>query len=333
VRIESFDPATDDEQAQACYRLYLDSQPVDDPDGPTTSERVFNAALRHGWGEGRREMALATDQDGICGGYLLELPARANRHLGELVVRVAPGRRRHGYGVELLRHAARRARDNGRTVLTGVTRVGGAGDAFAAAMGATSGLTEVRRVLELDSVPAGLLAGLRARAEAAAAGYSLLSWSGDTPEEHLAGVARVSATIHDAPRSPSEQAERFDAERIRSDERRAAGRGIRRHTVVARHDETGELAGLTRISVDSGDPAWGLQRITVVARPHRGHRLGLLIKVAMLELLAEAEPAVRRIITDNADTNHHMIAINDELGFHVLDALKFWELDPAAILP
>ncbi|HEX4062250.1 MAG TPA: GNAT family N-acetyltransferase [Streptosporangiaceae bacterium] len=332
MRIERFDPAADDEQALACYRLYVDSQPADDPDGPTTSERVFIGTLRHGWGDGRREMTLARDTDGICGGYLLELPARANRHLAELAVRVAPGQRRHGYGVELLRHAARLARDDGRTVLTGVTRAGGAGDAFAAAMGATCGLTEVRRVLDLDTVPAGLLAGLRARAEAASAGYSLLGWSGATPEEHLVQVAQVSATIHDAPRSPSEQAERFDAERVRNDERRSAGRGIRRHTVVARCDATGELAGLTRISVDSGDPAWGLQRITVVARAHRGHRLGLLVKVALLDRLAETEPAVRRIITENADTNQHMIAINDELGFYVLDTMRFWELDPVAIL-
>ena len=49
--------------------------------------------------------------------------------------------------------------------------------------------------------------------------------------------------------------------------------------------------------------------------PHRGHRLGLLLKAAMLEWLAEAEPAVDRIETGNASANTHMIAVNDALGF------------------
>lgn len=47
-------------------------------------------------------------------------------------------------------------------VLLGITRVGTDGDAFAAAMGARPGLTEVTRVLDLDAIPAGHLAALRA---------------------------------------------------------------------------------------------------------------------------------------------------------------------------
>ena len=33
-------------------------------------------------------------------------------------------------------------------------------------------------------------------------------------------------------------------------------------------------------------PSWGFQELTAVTRPHRGHRLGLLVKAAMLEWLA-----------------------------------------------
>lgn len=69
----------------------------------------------------------------------------------------------------------------------------------------------------------------------------------------------------------------------------------------------------------------------MVAREHRGHRLGLLIKTAMLQWLATAEPQVQRIETGNAAGNKHMIAINERLGF-----AKFppaWQLFQVAVRP
>jgi RimJ/RimL family protein N-acetyltransferase len=56
---------------------------------------------------------------------------------------------------------------------------------------------------------------------------------------------------------------------------------------------------------------------TVVTRKHRGHRLGLLTKIAMMELLATTEPQLERISTWNAETNEHMIAVNEAIGYTV----------------
>jgi RimJ/RimL family protein N-acetyltransferase len=70
--------------------------------------------------------------------------------------------------------------------------------------------------------------------------------------------------------------------------------------------------------------------VTAVVPAHRGHRLGLLVKIAMLELLAEREPAIRRIYTGNAGSNAHMIAINEQLGYHISAVHRAWELDLAA---
>ncbi len=56
-----------------------------------------------------------------------------------------------------------------------------------------------------------------------------------------------------------------------------------------------------------------------MTRAHRGHRLGLLTKVAMLDLLARREPRVTQIITWNSESNRHMIAINETLGYRVVD--------------
>jgi hypothetical protein len=106
--------------------------------------------------------------------------------------------------------------------------------------------------------------------------------------------------------------------------------GLRNYTVAAIRPGDSRLAGLTQLAVDTADPGWGFQELTVVARADRGHRLGLLMTVAMRELLAGREPQLTRIITGNADANQYMIAINDALGFTVLDRWPSWQLDIGA---
>ena len=333
MHIERFDPAAEPDKVQACYKMYVAGLPVDDPYGPPLSEGHIIAWFTEGWSGEPRETVLASDSDGAwVGGYLLELPSRRNAHIGYLYVFVDPPMRRRGYGTALLRHGARRAAANGRTLLSNEMRRVSPGSAFAAAMGAKAGVVEIRRVLEVGSIPPGRLAELRARAEPAAQGYSLLDWAGPTPEEDVLGVAKVVVAMADAPRNPSEEAHQVDPQRVRDHERRSVEIGMQRYSVAARCDRTGELAGLTQLGVNPQDPEWGFQFITAVARQHRGHRLGLLVKVVMLELLATAEPDLRRIITGNADGNQHMIAINAELGYHILDEDQSWELDVSAVV-
>ena len=50
-------------------------------------------------------------------------------------------------------------------------------------------------------------------------------------------------------------------------------------------------------------------------RAHRGHRLGVAVKVATLRLLQERRPDVTEVLTYNAEVNDHMIAVNELLGF------------------
>ena len=83
-------------------------------------------------------------------------------------------------------------------------------------------------------------------------------------------------------------------------------------------EANGEMAGLTQVFVDPEYPEWGHQGLTAVIRQHRGHRLGLLIKAAMLEWLATEEPKLERIATDNAAVNKYMIAVNEALGYELV---------------
>ena len=93
------------------------------------------------------------------------------------------------------------------------------------------------------------------------------------------------------------------------------------------------MAALTQLEDDPDSPEWGHQGLTAVARPHRGHRLGLLVKAAMLDWLASAEPQLEQIETGNAGANEHMIAINEALGFTIRDPAWAWlELPVATVL-
>ena len=116
-----------------------------------------------------------------------------------------PASRRGGLGRALLRHAAMRAADHGRSVLRGEVLQGTAGAAFAARVGATAGLVDARRVLALGEIPAGHIAALREQAARAAAGYSLVSWEGRTPDQYLAGFAEVLNAANDMPHDPGEE--------------------------------------------------------------------------------------------------------------------------------
>ena len=60
--------------------------------------------------------------------------------------------------------------------------------------------------------------------------------------------------------------------------------------------------------------------MTLVHPEHRGHRLGLAVKLANLEFLAEQAPAVRSSSRATRRSNAPMIAVNDMMGFEVAGA-------------
>jgi hypothetical protein len=85
--------------------------------------------------------------------------------------------------------------------------------------------------------------------------------------------------------------------------------------------------GYTDIGVNVEQPRVGYQWDTIVLAEHRGHRLGLLLKLANLELLVRTAPGVELVNTWNAEINSHMIAVNEALGFRPVDRWREWQLD------
>jgi RimJ/RimL family protein N-acetyltransferase len=154
-----------------------------------------------------------------------------------------------------------------------------------------------------------------------------VAWQIPSPEELLGEIAEMERVMADAPRDEGIEPHAVDADMVRMTEQTILARGLRYYLAAARHSGTGQIVALTEMAVDQNTPQWGFQQATAVQPAHRGHRLGLLVKIGMLDLLAEREPGVRHIFTGNAGSNEHMVAINELLGYRAAATSRSWELD------
>ena len=326
MHIERFDAKADQKRLRACFDIVESGRPYDAPALPGRSFAGFSTWWAHGFASNPRQTWLATDDAGeAVGCYLLILPERENLTMAMCVLAIAPDRRRSGLGTQLLAHCAGQARLAGRSRLAGEVTDGSAGESFAATVGAASGMAEVFRVLTVDPGLPARLSELAAEAARHATGYTLVPWLGATPEEHINDAVQLSGAMADAP--TDNEPEFWDADVIRNAEQAGVAAGFRLYAVAARHDQSGQLVALTQLRTDPGTPGWGFQQMTAVLPQHRGRRLGLLVKLAMLDLLLGREPDVTGIMTSNAGPNEHMIAINAQLGFEVRSVRRSWELD------
>jgi GNAT superfamily N-acetyltransferase len=330
MRIERLDLA-DADLVQACYEVLVAAHEADDPVWPTQSAEIFRLSLAEA-GRSRDPLEVwvvpGPDAGSVAGWVQIHLMQHDNRDRAWVVLVVAPSLRRRGIGRELLRHAAARAAAHGRSAMDSFVLNKSAGSAFAETAGATAALHEARRVLDLKKAPRGEFARLRAEAAERASGYRVVSWLGPTPEEYVGQIAGLLTAMNDAPAAEAWEDERWDAERVRSQwDGWTRVSPARAYAVAALQEATGEMAALTQVRVDPTITAWGSQGLTVVTRPHRGHRLGLLVKAAMAEWLAGAEPALERIGTGNSPTNQYMIAVNETLGYELVEpGATFYQL-------
>jgi GNAT superfamily N-acetyltransferase len=319
--------ADDDAALREWFALRTEVQAADLPGDPALGWALHAGMLRHPW-PGNENRAFLARRDGVLVGWLgLGLPLTENLGTATVDIEVAPAYRRQGVARAVLAQARRLAGGIGRSrLVAGVS--GEAGEAFATAHGARRVLVDTQRRLDLTAVDDARLDALLTDAVAHSAGYSVLQWIGATPEEHLAAVAALESRMTtDAPMDDLQwEQEVFDADRMRGRDAVMTARRNRAYTTAARHDASGDVVGTTMLTVADGvDDAAG-QWQTIVAPQHRGHRLGLLLKVANLRFLQQHERAVTRIDTWNADSNAPMLRVNVAMGFQPVRQWAEWEL-------
>lgn len=309
----------DEKELRRWYEVVRAASAVDRPGDPLPGYGVFAGKLRIPMPRSEHHLLLA-EADGAVVGWLGQwLSTQENLDVSRAELEVHPGHRRRGHGRALVDEWARRATALGRSRLVGGA-AGDGGAAFATATGFRGVLADTQRRLDVSRLGAPGLTDLQADARAHAAGYSVVQWTGATPERYLPGMATLESRMTtDAPLDDLVwEQEVYDADRLREHERVWIARGSRRYTSAALHDESGEVVGSTSIGVFEGAHEGAYQWQTIVSPEHRGHRLGMLLKVENLAFLCAHEPAVRTVDTWNADSNAHMLRVNLAMGFEVV---------------
>jgi GNAT superfamily N-acetyltransferase len=303
---------------------------VDDPDAFPIIPEMLALALRYGWELEPPEHYLYTPSDAAdpVGVLALDIPTRDNLHLIWAQICVHPDHRRRGHGSAIMNEALRRTIEAGRdTIWVGTAEDDQGGRKFVEGFGFSYASHDARRRQVLADVDQNEVQRLWTLAEAAASDFCLERLRVPIADRLLAELVEVTAAINDAPMGDlTYEDEKFDLQRLRDRETALLGRGDRAYRVIARHRRTGEVGGHTIVGLHPLQPELGGQGDTAVARHHRGHRLGLLIKIDMMHWLAEAEPQLKIIDTWNNADNHFMINVNEALRYRLSRTFNTYEL-------
>ena len=325
----------------------LEIVPVDphDPAGFEAYYATYAAAATAGpareyatiWQLGEAQVALANPDErrfriawsgrvdgAVAAAGWLEGSTVDNTDLATVRVGCHPDHRGRGYAAAMLAHVEDQARARGRSRLlaevdwpySAGADGGGSGDlAWARRQGYEVGLVDVQRRLTLP-VAEEILDELAAEAAAHHEGYELRSFGGPVPDELAEAWERLDATLMtEAPMGEIErEVEVADVAALRAREAVVAAQG-RQKVNTAALAPGGDLVALTDIAVTVHESERAYQWGTLVRPDHRGHRLGLAVKVANLRLLQQSHPQITTVVTYNADVNAPMVGINERLGF------------------
>lgn len=163
-------------------------------------------------------------------------------------------------------------------------------------------------------------------AESTSSDYEMVRWLGDTPAEHRAAMRALHERMStDAPVGGlAWEPEVWDDERLAEFERTTQAGGRVLLTVAARERATGELGGFSTLILPlTGSTA--RQHDTLVTMPHRGHGLGMRMKLDNLVRLREVRPELVRVVTWNAEENRPMLSVNEASGFRPVAYEAQWQ--------
>jgi GNAT superfamily N-acetyltransferase len=284
---------------------------VDLPEDPQWRLDSFREYLAVTMPGERRVTWVATDgPDGEVLGHATML---LMDDIGVLELVVRPKWRRHGIGRALLCAATKLAAEQGFESI-GVEVVGGTpAIEFFEANGFRCAFVEVRNVLDLSNVDwlrLGEMAG------GIGSGYRIEYFPGGPPESLFTAYAQAKEAVRDVDLGDLElRPSSYDPERLRASLRTLHARGLKPYIVLAVHEQTETIVGLTEVVVPAQRPTRADQYDTIVLPRHRGYGVGRALKARMLFELRAAEPQLVDVQTWNAMENEPMLKVNNELGF------------------
>lgn len=322
MRIEPLDP-TDDATFDEYVRISRTAQFAWHPHAtPFQGAELRRLMLDH-TGSDRCSASVGWADGAIVAAGQLSLSVADNLDKAELDVWVDPSQWRRGYGTEMLEHVIGQATDAGRTTLIAMiaSRPDLPDSTFLTRLGFSRSNVDVHRVLDLP-VPGDHLERLEAEAGPHHGDYRFVDSIGSDLSDDLlpSYLALTNSLLADAPTGDVEfEVGRVDPDTWRADQTKLTEMGREMYRTIAIAPD-GAAAAYTLLVVPRHDPGIVFQWGTLVAKEHRGHRLGLAVKARNIRQVQRAHPDRTAVHTWNADSNTWMIAVNERLGFRVVGA-------------
>ena len=163
----------------------------------------------------------------------------------------------------------------------------------------------------------------------AGADFALHYWVDQTPNKwrvEMAALRQLMST-EDPSAGLEEPEDVWTPERLVEDENRYESSPRTRLVAAVEDLPTGRLAGFTVLSVPAEKDRAISQEDTLVRREHRGHRLGMLLKLANLAEVQRLFPGHPAVLTFNAEENRHMLDVNEVVGFVPIGYEGAWRKD------
>ncbi|MDO5661571.1 MAG: GNAT family N-acetyltransferase [Brachybacterium sp.] len=264
----------------------------------------------------------------IVGLGAVQLPQQENTDTAFLGIGVHPAFRGRGVATALVEEALLPTfRASGRSLITTWGEIPADGDPddpelpwnrVAARLGASRKNLGVCRTLALPLETA-LLDELWAEVAEKIAGYSIISWEDAVPERYIVQYGALLRQLElDEPDEDVEyDAPEYTPERIRVMEERRRSTGKRAIVAIAVAPD-GTFAGNSEVEFQTAaGTTVGWQENTLVMPEHRGHRLGLALKVTTHRRLAAEAPGLTSLVTWNSHVNPWMIQVNEKLGYEI----------------
>lgn len=312
-----------DEQALRAWWEVGHASSVERPFDAWPPWAVLRTALPLPRNDARVTLFTASRDGRVVGAAMLFLVLLDNTHLAQIEIYVRPECRRSGTGRLLLAEVERHSREADRTTVLASTHAPvdaeSPGSLFAAAMAYPVASAEEIKLVDLASaLPTWDVFDeeVGSRLE----GYKLAVFESRVPDEYVDDYcALLSAFITSIPLGDLDLEDaRWTPERLREGEERALAAGRIQVMAVAIAPD-GHLCGFSDLRVNTSSPDHAGVGGTLVLPGHRGHRLGLGMKLLTHRRALERFPTCAYVETGNAGVNSWMNAVNDQLGYRVVE--------------
>jgi len=317
---------TSDPELQAAYDVMRRAELLGREGSPHWSFQEMAGVYRHPDSGERQDLLGGFVEGRLVGCANSYVALLDNLDKAWVGVQVSPPEQRRGYGGELLAAITELLVADGRTLLVGETMLPFAEREthgyrkFCERHGYAFSNVEVVRWLTLPVADEAIQAWADLAAERHA-GYTLETYVNDVPADLIPSLCVLMGQLGvDAPTGAVDwEEEVITPERFVESRTSlvAAGRTIY-ETLAVTPDRM--VAAQSTLSVPPTGRTDVSQWGTFVHREHRGRRLGMATKAANLRAVQQAHPEMKRVVTQNAETNDYMVSINVLMGFEPVEA-------------